>query len=242
LGLPVAERARALADPTMRPVLVDAIAEYQRATPWALLEFDRMTVENVSSPGLKSLEGRVVGDIAREQGISAVDALLDVAVHDQLLTTFKTVSAGDDDASWRQRAEYWQHPRVLVGGSDAGAHLDSLATFAFYTDFVGPTVRDRGLLTLEDAVHKVTDLPARLYGLRGRGRLEPGYVADVVVFDPATVGTGDVVLRQDLPNDEHRLFADSRGVDHVLVNGVEILDHGTFTGATPGTVLRLGRD
>jgi N-acyl-D-aspartate/D-glutamate deacylase len=244
LTLPFEERLRALVDPGTRRRMADAVAETRSTSDPTPLGFERMTVESVASPALKTLEGRVVGDIAAERGISALDAFLDVAVDDRLLACFRTRLTGndDDERSWRQRAEYWEDPRVLVGGSDAGAHLDMLSTFAFHTDFIGPTVRDRAMLGLEEAVHKITDVPARLYGLRDRGRLQPGYHADLVVFDPSTVRTGDVVLRNDMPNNEYRLFADAVGMDHVVVNGVEIVDHGALTGDTPGTILRLGRD
>jgi N-acyl-D-aspartate/D-glutamate deacylase len=242
LTLPFPQKMKALSDPDTRRRMTEAAEESYRVRPSRIMEFDKMTVQSVTSPHLKDLEGRLLSEIARERDRSALDVFLDIAVADELLTCFKAPAAGDDDASWRERAEYWQDPRVLVGGSDAGAHLDMMSTFAFFTDFVGPTVRDRGLLPLEDAVHKVTDAPARLYGLRDRGRIAPGYHADVVVFDPDTIRTGDVTLRQDMPDNQCRLFADAIGIDHVIANGVEIVDHGALTGATPGTILRSGRD
>jgi N-acyl-D-aspartate/D-glutamate deacylase len=238
LALPLGEKIRALRDPETRGRMAAAAAESQRAAASVFLEFDRMAIESVGSSALEALEGRTVGDIAQERQCSAFDAFLDIVAEDELVTCFQTPAVGDDEQSWRERAEYWRDPRVLVGGSDAGAHLDALSTFAFYTDFVGPTVRERGLLTLEDAVQKVTDAPAHLYGLVDRGRLAPGYLADVVVFDPDTVATGPIVLRNDLPNDEYRLFADAVAVDHVLVSGIEIVDHGRPTGSTPGKIIR----
>ncbi len=100
----------------------------------------------------------------------------------------------------------------------------------------------RGLLSWQQAVRLLTDVPARLYGLRDRGRLEVGAFADVVVFDPATIGHGTVRTRDDLPGGASRLYADAVGVRHVLVNGTEIVREGEFTGAVPGSVLRSGRD
>jgi N-acyl-D-aspartate/D-glutamate deacylase len=242
LALPHEDKVRALRDGTVRERLAGAVEERRRFRASPYLDFEKMTVQSVASPTLKRFEGRVVGDIARDRQSSALDTFLDIAVDDNLLACFETPPAGDDAESWNLRARYWQDPRVLVGGSDAGAHLDNLSTFAFFTDFVGPTVRERGLLTLEDAVHKVTDAAARFYGLWDRGRLAPGFRGDIVVFDPTSVRTGKVVLRQDMPKGEYRLFADALGVDHVIVNGTEIIDHGAFTGATPGTILRPGRD
>jgi len=103
-------------------------------------------------------------------------------------------------------------------------------------------MRGRRIVGLEEAVHLVTDAPARLFGLRERGRIAPGYRADVVVFDPATVDAGPPRLVHDLPGDSVRMLADPIGVQRVMVNGVEIVRDGVATGATPGTVLRSGRD
>jgi N-acyl-D-aspartate/D-glutamate deacylase len=159
-----------------------------------------------------------------------------------LQTCFATPKGGDDEESWHRRLELWRDPRTIVGASDAGAHLDMLATFAFFTNFVGPTVRDRGLLPIEEAVHLVTDAPARLYGLVDRGRVAAGYRADITIFDAAKVATGDVVMRDDMPGGVSRLYAEAEGIAHVLVNGVEVVTGRRLTGATPGTVLRSGRD
>jgi N-acyl-D-aspartate/D-glutamate deacylase len=97
-------------------------------------------------------------------------------------------------------------------------------------------------MSWEQAVRQLTDIPARLYGLRDRGRLVPGAFADVVVFDPSTIGHTPVRTRDDLPGGASRLYAEATGVCHVLVNGTEIARDGEFTGTTPGTVLRSGRD
>jgi N-acyl-D-aspartate/D-glutamate deacylase len=112
----------------------------------------------------------------------------------------------------------------------------------YSTTVLGPAVRDRGLLPLEEAVHQLTDVPARLYGLRDRGRVAEGWFADLIVFDPDTVGPGPVHTRADLPAGAARLYAEATGMHHVIVNGTEIARHGKATGDTPGTVIRSGRD
>jgi N-acyl-D-aspartate/D-glutamate deacylase len=148
---------------------------------------------------------------------------------------------GDDDASWRIRAKAWRDPRTVVGASDAGAHLDMIDTFSFSTVLLSEC-RERELLGVEEVVHLLSDEPARLYGLRERGRLVPGWRGDVVVFDADRVASGPIHFRRDLPGGFERLYADAIGVDHVLVNGVEIVREGKDTGARPGTVLHSGRD
>jgi N-acyl-D-aspartate/D-glutamate deacylase len=115
----------------------------------------------------------------------------------------------------------------------------------YSTSLLGDGVRKRGLLSWEEAVRQLTDVPARLYGLRDRGRLAEGWWADVVVFDPTRVGHGPERTRADLPGGASRLFADAVGIERVLVNGVEIVRDGEtadLDGTLPGAVLHSGTD
>ena len=122
----------------------------------------------------------------------------------------------------------------MLGASDAGAHLDFLATFNFPTVMLRRAVGDLGLLSWEEAISLLTDAPARLYGLRDRGRLEVGAWADVVVFDPDRIAPQPIVTRADLPGDGWRLYGEADGIDRVLVNGVDAVVAGTATAARPG--------
>jgi N-acyl-D-aspartate/D-glutamate deacylase len=131
---------------------------------------------------------------------------------------------------------------VLIGGSDAGAHLDRLLASPYPTRFLGLAWRTLELVSLEQAVHLMTEKPARFYGMHERGRLAEGARADIVVFDPETVDSAGPRRVFDLPGDSMRLTADSVGVEHVLVNGVETIRAGNPTGAITGRVLRSGRD
>ena len=105
---------------------------------------------------------------------------------------------------------------------------------------IGEAVRDRGLLTLEESVHLLTDVPARLYGLTDRGRVAEGWIADLVLFDPERVRPDRERTVTDLPGGASRLTADAVGIEHVLVAGTEIVTSGAFTDARPGTFLRSG--
>ncbi len=132
--------------------------------------------------------------------------------------------------------------RAMVGGSDAGAHLDRMCGSNYPTAFLADCLRGRRLVPVEQAVHMMTGQPAALFGLRERGLVREGYAADLLVFDPETVASEPARLVHDLPGDTPRLYAGSHGVVRVLVNGVETVRDGTSTGAVPGTLLRSGRD
>jgi N-acyl-D-aspartate/D-glutamate deacylase len=242
IALPIEERKRALADPAVRRRLDEGAHSEGAGVMRALAVWENMRIDETFCDETAGHAGRTLGEIAEERGGSAFDALCDIAIADDLRTSFMPNIPGDDDASWKLRAEVWQDPRAMIGASDAGAHLDMIDTFTASTALIGPAVRDRGLLTLEDAVHKLSDVPARLYGIRERGRLEAGWHADVVVFDEARVGPGPVHTRKDLPAGAGRLYACAEGIEHVLVGGVEVVRGQEATAARPGTVLRSGRD
>lgn len=240
--LPLPERKRALADRTVRERLAQGATSPEAGPFRALAVWENMTIEETHAPENAKWRGRNLGECAREAGKAPFDFLLDVALADDLRTSFMTPAFGDDEASWELRRQVWRDDRALIGASDAGAHLDMIDTFTATTSLLGPAVRERGILPLEDAIHQITDRPARLYGLRERGRLALGHHADVVIFDAAKIGPGAVHTRYDLPGGAGRLFAGAEGIAHVLVNGVEIVRGSELTSARPGTVLRSGRD
>jgi N-acyl-D-aspartate/D-glutamate deacylase len=240
MALPPAEKLALLRDPSARQRLFDAS---QAPSPVRHLGgWDTYRIVETFSPDTKRFEGRAVADIAAEEGTTAFDALVDIVLADELRTSFCFARADDTDDDWSARAEVWRDPRAVIGASDAGAHLDMLATFSFATDLLQFGVREHGLLSTEEAVRLLTSVPADLYGLRDRGRLVEGAYADITIFDEDQVGPGEVVTRFDLPGGAGRLYADAHGVDHVLVNGQPIVTDGELTGATPGTLLRSGRD
>ena len=203
--------------------------------------WERLTVGEVSKEDLKHLEGRTIGDIAEELGKTPWETLCEIVVEDDLKTGLYPPAAGDNEESWALRQQLWNDERCLIGASDAGAHLDFLATFN-YSTYLLAAARDRNLLSLESAVQKLTDVPARLYGLKDRGRIEDGWCADLVVFDPDKVAPADIEVREDLPGGAWRLYSEAIGVHHVFINGEQAVLDGQFTDARPGTLLRSGRD
>ncbi len=125
----------------------------------------------------------------------------------------------------------WRDDRTLIGGSDAGAHLDFTATFNFATHFLQHAVREAQVLPLEEAVKMLTSDPAHLYGLHDRGVIREGAVPDVVLFDPDTIAAGEVRTKFDLPSGAGRLYGTADGIERVLVAGIEIVERGVTTDA-----------
>ena len=184
-----------------------------------------------------------IRDIAAERGKSYFGTLLDIVIADELRTVLWPVPKDDDGASWDLRRQVWNDPRAMIGGSDAGAHLDRMCGAPYTTRFLADCLRGRQLVSLERAVQLITSAPAALFGLRDRGVLREGAIADVVVFDP-----DDRRLRRRHPRRATSPATPPAspparsGIVRVLVNGTVIVEDGKATGATPGTVLRSGRD
>ena len=241
MNLPRDEKKAALADPEVRRRLHEQ-AQTGSGGFYHMAQWHNMEIGTTYNPANDGLTGRRVGDIAAERGQEPFDTLCDIVLADDLRTDLWPINADDSDESWAYRAEHWRDQRVIVGGSDAGAHLDRMCGTRYFTIILGDIVRDRGLLPLAEAVRLLTDVPARLFGLTHRGRVAEGWHADLVVFDPDTVASESIEQRADLPGGCARLHAGARGIHRVLVAGTDIVVDGQVTGATPGTVLRSGRD
>ncbi len=179
--------------------------------------------------------GPSVGRLAAEKGVDPFDLMVDLALEDDLKTRYRVVLANDDE---EELAQLLGDKRAVLGLSDAGAHASQLCDANFSTFLLGTWSRERGVLSLEDAVWRLTGHPARVFRLAGRGTLAEGYAADIVAFDEDTVGTGELERVWDLPGGADRLVAHSRGVEHMWVGGSPVrLDGKELAGAYPGTVL-----
>jgi len=204
--------------------------------PASFADWARITVHEVHSSHLKKYEGKTVAEIAAERGVDGVDALLDVTLEDDLENEF-TVQSWNTRAD--RMAELLNDRSVLLGLGDGGAHLDMLCDSGYPTYVLGTWVRERGVLALEEAVRRMTSDPADLFGIRGTGRIAPGMAADLVLFDPATVGMAARPERiYDLPAGGKRMVKRSRGIEMTLVNGVVTWEKGALSGAAAGQVLR----
>ena len=242
LGVPVDERIERLKDPAVRREMQEKARSKEAGVFRRLADWGDYVLGDTFSDANEGLRGRIVRDIAAERGAEPFDTLLDIVIADDLRTILWPIPQDGDASSWELRRNLWEDPRAMLGGSDAGAHLDRMCGAPYTTRFIGDCLRNRKLMPLERAVQLLTDAPARLFGLKDRGRLAEGFHADVVVFDPETIGAGHATLVEDLPGGTGRLTAEAHGVVRVLVNGVTTVVDGKETGDTPGTLLRSGRD
>jgi len=242
MGLPLEERMAQLADPAVRSLLDERARAKEAGVFRGLAHWGTYIIGDTYAPANDGCAGRVVDDIAAERGASTFDTLLDIVLADDLRTVLWPNTDDGDETTWTMRAEIWSDPRAMVGGSDAGAHLDRMCGSNYPTAFLADCLRGRRLVPVEAAVHMLTGQPAQLFGLRRRGLVAEDYAADLFIFDPATVGSEPARLVHDLPGAAPRLIAASVGVVRVLVNGVETVRDGTPTGAVPGSLLHSGRD
>jgi N-acyl-D-aspartate/D-glutamate deacylase len=239
LSLPFEEKTSKLQDPLVR----EEMARAAKGTVFErLADFSNYRIGDTVAPENTRFENRLITEIAEELRLDPADALVQITSSDGYKTVLWPLPVGNGPADWAARRELWGQPDVLLGGSDAGAHLDRMLGSPYPTRFLADTLRGRQLLPLPLAVRLMTDAPARLFGLKDRGRLQEGFYADVVVFDPATVDSGSARRVYDLPGDSLRLLAESTGISRVLVNGQVTVVDGRTTGALPGRVLRSGRE
>jgi N-acyl-D-aspartate/D-glutamate deacylase len=241
--LDVQARMAALRDPARRRQLEAAAAEPSAGLAVVVRNWATYRVNEVPRPDLAPLVGRSVADLAAEWGMSPFDAMIEAALRCDLQVGFVRPQYPDqDDWVWEARLEVLKDPRVVLQASDAGAHLDMMSGANFPTRCIAELVRARGAFTLEEMVRQFTSVPADLYGLIDRGRIAPGAWADMVVFDPATIGATPLETVRDLPAGGARLTTRGVGVERVLVGGRDVVSGGAFTGDGPGQVLRSGRN
>ena len=197
--------------------------------------WDMVEVIEVRKESLKPLEARKIADIAAEQGRDALDVFLDLCVEDGLQTDFLTVLANSDEAA---AAEMLRHPDTLIGLSDAGAHAALECGYGFTTYLLGHWVRELKIMPLEQAVRKLTSQLADQLGLVDRGRIRPGLMADLVIFDPDTVNMQRPVPAFDFPGGAKRFVQRADGISHTIVNGEVFMEHGEHAGSYAGQLLR----
>lgn len=198
--------------------------------------WDVTFVDEVTDPQHEPLLRRSIADIAAERGVAPADAMLDLALAEELRIRFR----------WENKTPAWskavresmKHPSMLMGISDGGAHLDRDDGSDWSSYFLRHWVLDEQEWTLEEGIRQLTQVPAALAGFVDRGAILPGHAADLMIFDPTTVGPGTKRRVQDLPGGQERFSARPRGFVATLVNGQVIVRNGELTKALPGQVLR----
>ena len=191
---------------------------------------------------MQDLVGRTVSQLSAERGTEPLDTVLDLAVAAKLDIGFVRHRYSSDEWTWSHREELLHDDRVVLGASDAGAHVDAIANAEYPTASLKELVRDREVFRIEELIRLLSAKPAGLYGLKGRGVIKVGSVADFVLFDPDTVGPDTLHFSDDFPAKSAHLTSTAIGIDRVIVGGTEVVTQGELTGAQPGRLLRSGRD
>lgn len=225
-----------LADPAFRKAVREEIAQ---PAVFRIFngEWDKVYVAHAARAENRKWEQHTVAEIARATGADPLDAMLDLAIAEDLETEFSALLLNSDE---KAVGEMLRHPHSLVSLSDAGAHLTLFNDAGFGLHLLGRWVRELGVLPLEAAVKKLTGDPAAVFGIKGRGALRPGHAADLVLFDPATVNRGPKTRVQDLPGGGSRLVTPALGVHGVWINGARVADVNGLRRLEklPGRVLR----
>jgi N-acyl-D-amino-acid deacylase len=231
---PYAEQKRLLRDPAVRQRLVHAAYHGEYASthgPEASRpKFETMTI--LESPYLPN---PTVADEARRRGIDPVETMIDVALERDLDVFFvQHLMSQDED----ELLALMRHPRSAMCFSDSGAHVSQIFDSSIYTHLLAYWVRERGLLSLEEAVEMITSRVANVWRLHGRGRLRPGFVADITIFDPSTVAPLMPRVVDDLPGGAKRIEQRATGMRATIVNGEILTRDGEPTERRPGRLLR----
>ena len=242
--LPPGERVAAINDPSVRAELHASLDNAPVGVPAMFRDsLPEHSVSDSDSESMQPFLGKSVAKMAADTGKTPLDVMLYLAAASNLDVGFVRHLVPVETASERaKRAAVLRDPRVVLGASDGGAHVRGVVNVEYSTAAFAELVRDESVFTLEELVREFTDIPARLYGLVDRGRLTVGAHADLVIFDPATIGPSTVRMARDLPGGAARLTSHGLGIASVVVNGTEVVRDGVFTGEHSGRVLRSGTD
>jgi N-acyl-D-aspartate/D-glutamate deacylase len=183
------------------------------------------------------LTGKSVAEIAREQNKDVLDTLLDLALEENLETEFERREVNSDQAAM---TALLTSPYTVIGQSDGGAHVVFRTDYSYSTYLLSHWVREKEIMSLEDAIRKLTFVPASLFGFSDRGLVRPGMAADLMVFDPATISPLEPGEANDLPGGAKRRKQLAQGIEWTVVNGQVLMEKGQHTGVYPGKVARSG--
>jgi N-acyl-D-amino-acid deacylase len=231
------EKLRLYADPEIRAKLHEeaVVNKPEAAVGISKTWWNYIWVNEPVLPKNKWMQFKSIGQIAEKEGKRVIDAFLDLVVEENLETRFLQAENNIDDEAL---TKILTHPNAVIGLGDGGAHVQFHGGYGYLTKLLGEWVRERHVMTLEQAVRRLTFDSASTFGLYDRGLLRPGMAADIVIFDPATVKCGPEEVVHDFPAGGWRIKETSEGVSHTIVNGQVLLEDKKHTGALPGRVLR----
>ena len=194
-------------------------------------QWDNMSVFTVAKPELQGLLEKDIATLGREQKKDPVDLFFDLAIADDLNMHFLYEFG-------HVNKDMITHPHTLVGLSDGGAHADMRCEAGYSTYMLGTIVRDKQMLSMEEAIRRLTSAPAQVFGVPLRGTVATGMIADLVVFDPTSINCGKQEAVKDFPGGGLRYIEKSTGIEHTIVNGTVLFSNGVAQNTLPGRVLR----
>jgi N-acyl-D-aspartate/D-glutamate deacylase len=236
--LPLEMRKEAFRDPETRAKLHKEAVETPMNTNFAGDFTRRWDLQFVFKPALaknQHLKGKSVTEIAREQNKDVLDTMLDLVLEENLETEFERREVNSDEAAMKALLT---SPYTIIGQSDGGAHVVFRTDYSYSTYLLSHWVREKQIMSLEDAIRKLTFIPASLFGLYDRGLVRPGMAADLMIFDPATIAPLEPGEAFDLPGGSRRRKQLAKGIDFTVVHGQVLIEKGEHTGAYPGKVAR----
>ncbi len=232
---PLEEKRLLLADPGVRSASKAALQKIWPMEPRPN-EWDFIRVSRANLPANQHLQGKSMSLLAEERGVHPLDAMLDLALEEDLRTEFVSNSGRDFDPE--AVGSIIRSPHSIIGTSDAGAHVNSVTGAEYCTYLLSHWVRERQALPLEEAIRKLTSMNASLMGFSDRGLIRPGMAADLCIFDPERVRPLKKEKVRDLPGGEERIVIRAEGIAYTAVNGQVTLENGQSQGVYPGRVLR----
>jgi N-acyl-D-aspartate/D-glutamate deacylase len=245
MAQPVQERIRSFRDSEIRKALsVEAVETegthaYQSERGTRRMSFNRrwdlVQVYMAHRERNRQFSGKSIKQIAQEQGKGVMDAFLDLVLDDDLRTSFQVLDRNDDAESQRR---ILGSPYTVIGTTDGGARPDKGDRTTYSTHLLGYWVREKQVMPLEEAVHRMTGRTALMHDLHDRGFIAAGKAADITIFDPDTIASKPREPMYDFPGGEMHVKQGAIGIDYVIVNGEVLLEGGEHTGALPGQVLR----
>jgi N-acyl-D-aspartate/D-glutamate deacylase len=245
MAQPVQERIQSFRDPEIRKALsleaveAEGAHSYQPERGTRRMSFNRrwdlVQVYMAHEERNRQFGGKSIEQLSQEQGKGIMDAFLDLVLDDDLRTSFQVVDRNSDSESQRQ---ILGSPYTVIGTTDGGARPDKGDRTTYSTDLLSKWVREEGVMSLEDAVYRMTGKTALMHDLHDRGFIAAGKAADITIFDPDTIAPAPREPMHSFPGGEMHVKQGAVGIDFVIVNGQVLLENGEHTGALPGQVLR----